>query len=1034
MKKRLLLTMMLLASLVVGAAVKANAANTPKAIWCAGNTTLYFLCDDVDYNVGDAYGTQTITNVWNGLYDLKYHNYRNTVKDDCTTVIIDEAFQNAGLDLCNDMFWSFRVLESVTGLRYMITESTTYMSSMFSGCSKLTTIDFTGVNTSNVTTMSSMFLDCSSLTALDLSSFNTSKVTSMSSMFNGCSLLTTLDLSTFNTSGVLYMGEMFRKCSALREIDLRCFNVSKVTNMNYMFTDDKELVTIFSNNDWNHADPAIASECMFDNCPKLVGAVAYNSSNKTVNYANPTTGYFTYRYPVALTFPDGSNTATVGTAFTGPTLTITSTDPVHPNPMLTVTYSSSDESVATVDASTGIVTPLISGTITITATFEGTIHYEPQSASYELTVSPKTLGRRTALCGVILTSDHINVPGKLETDLGANLVSGSVALTANEDYSVLTLTLTDAKLSTKAANFIYNQWKMNIILVGDNEVSSTKSSAIYNHIGPMTVSGTGKLTISGSYGIYNNGSMIQNGGTLNVTGRQSGLYGSSDNFKYTINDGVLIVTGGSEASICCKQATGQLILGTGVTITQPYGAQWENQAVCDADGNPIKTQVTIAKGAAACGLAYSKASETVAYGSTTALPTLTNPHSLPVTYSSSNTAVATVAADGKVTLVSLGTATITALFDGSAAYQSGIASYELKVIANTVSTPTITLSETSYTYDGTAKTPAVVSVKDGETVIPATEYTVGYSNNTNAGTATVTITDVEGGNYIVSGSTTFSIAPKTVSSPTITLSETRYTFDGTAKTPTVVSVKDGEAVIAATEYTVGYSNNTNVGTATVTIADVEGGNYIVSGSTTFSIAAADGSLTPPHGKSGLTYTGVAQDLITAGSSTTGTVQYSLDGTNYSTTIPQGTDAKEYTIYYKVVAKSGYEDVDPQSFKVSIAKKEVTVTAKDATKVKGSDDPELTYDVVGLVGSDKLTGALSRQAGEDIGVYAITQGTLKASDNYTLTFVGAKLTIYLKGDANGDNKVNVADIVEMVKAGKPQTDIDEVVKIIMGSNE
>ena len=157
----------------------------------------------------------------------------------------------------------------------------------------------------------------------------------------------------------------------------------------------------------------------------------------------------------------------------------------------------------------------------------------------------------------------------------------------------------------------------------------------------------------------------------------------------------------------------------------------------------------------------------------------------------------------------------------------------LAVTTKTVSSPTITLSETSYVYDGTAKQPTV-TVKDGETVIPETEYTVGYSDNTAAGTATVTITDKEGGNYSVSGSATFVITAKTVSTPSVTLSETSFVYDGSEKQPTV-TVKDGETVIPETEYTVGYSDNTAVGTATVTITDKEGGNYSVSGSATFVI-------------------------------------------------------------------------------------------------------------------------------------------------------------------------------------------------------
>ena len=210
-----------------------------------------------------------------------------------------------------------------------------------------------------------------------------------------------------------------------------------------------------------------------------------------------------------------------------------------------------------------------------------------------------------------------------------------------------------------------------------------------------------------------------------------------------------------------------------------------------------------------------------------------------------------------------------------------------------------------YSLDGTNYGTAIPQGTD------AKEYTVYYKVVAN-----------EGYNDIAPTSFKVTIASKTVSSPTITLSETSYIYDGNAKEPTV-TVKDGETTIPASEYTVSYSNNTNVGTATVTIADKEGGNYNVSGSTTFTISSADGSMTPPKAKNGLVYSGAAQDLITAGSSTTGTMQYSLDGTNYSTEIPQGTDAKEYTVYYKVVASAGYNDVAPASFKVTLAAKTVS---------------------------------------------------------------------------------------------------------------
>ena len=77
--------------------------------------------------------------------------------------------------------------------------------------------------------------------------------------------------------------------------------------------------------------------------------------------------------------------------------------------------------------------------------------------------------------------------------------------------------------------------------------------------------------------------------------------------------------------------------------------------------------------------------------------------------------------------------------------------------------------------------------------------------------------------------------------------------------------------------------------------------------------------------------------------------------------------------------------------LSITARPVTVTADAKTKVYGDDDPTLTYTGV-LHGTDTFTGSLARAAGENVGDYAINQGTLTAGSNYTLTFVGANLTI------------------------------------------
>ena len=83
---------------------------------------------------------------------------------------------------------------------------------------------------------------------------------------------------------------------------------------------------------------------------------------------------------------------------------------------------------------------------------------------------------------------------------------------------------------------------------------------------------------------------------------------------------------------------------------------------------------------------------------------------------------------------------------------------------------------------------------------------------------------------------------------------------------------------------------------------------------------------------------------------------------------------------------------------TIAKAPLTVTADAKIKSYGDENPTLTYTAEGLLGGDTLTGALtgalSREEGENVGSYAITLGTLSA-DNYTISFVGADFTIQVK---------------------------------------
>jgi len=114
------------------------------------------------------------------------------------------------------------------------------MSSMFSSCESLESIDVSGFDTSKVTKMSYMFYSCSGLSSLDISGFDTSNATNMNNMFRNCSSLTSLDVSGFDTSKVTNISRMFSGCTVLPYVDLSGFSTSKVTKADYyadVFTD-----------------------------------------------------------------------------------------------------------------------------------------------------------------------------------------------------------------------------------------------------------------------------------------------------------------------------------------------------------------------------------------------------------------------------------------------------------------------------------------------------------------------------------------------------------------------------------------------------------------------------------------------------------------------------------------------------------------------------------------------------------------------------------------------------------------------------
>ena len=182
-------------------------------------------------------------------------------------IVFDKSFSTYTPTSLRRFFYYLTKLETITGLEYLNTANVTDMSYMFSGCSKLTSLDVTKFNTAKVTKMNEMFYNCSKLTSLDVTKFNTANVTDMSYMFSDCSKLTSLDVTHFNTANVTNMTHMFYSCSSLTSLDVTHFNTANVMDMHGMFYSCSSLASL----DVTHFNTAKVTDMsfMFSSCSSL---------------------------------------------------------------------------------------------------------------------------------------------------------------------------------------------------------------------------------------------------------------------------------------------------------------------------------------------------------------------------------------------------------------------------------------------------------------------------------------------------------------------------------------------------------------------------------------------------------------------------------------------------------------------------------------------------------------------------------------------------------------------------------------------
>ena len=172
--------------------------------------------------------TGTLTEL-SAAEDAPWHDYRNKI----SSIVVENGVKTG--ENAAYIFSGCTNLTSVD-LSGLDTSAATNFNYMFQGCSTLKSIDLSGLDTSNVQRMNYLLSGCSNLTDANLKGLVTSGTINMAYMFNGCSALKNLDISDWNTENVTSMSYMFQNCAELADLDVSGWNTGSVTSMNYMFS------------------------------------------------------------------------------------------------------------------------------------------------------------------------------------------------------------------------------------------------------------------------------------------------------------------------------------------------------------------------------------------------------------------------------------------------------------------------------------------------------------------------------------------------------------------------------------------------------------------------------------------------------------------------------------------------------------------------------------------------------------------------------------------------------------------------------
>ncbi len=375
-----------------------------------------------------------------------------------------------------------------------------------------------------------------------------------------------------------------------------------------------------------------------------------------------------------------------------------------------------------------------------------------------------------------------------------------------------------------------------------------------------------------------------------------------------------------------------------------------------------------------------------------------------IRFTSDNENVATVSADGTVTIKNAGTAKITVSMDESQNFLAVSKEVTVTVAPKEI---TVTPDNASKVYGESDKeftyTPSGLVGED-----TLSDITLSRAEGDNVGTYEITAAQKKDANpnYSVKfNKGTFTINPKEI---TVTITPNGGTYEGNIIS--AAAVLNGLVGEDKPEIILTYAGKANDGTeVNGTKTPVLAGTYTVTASITDSNynLKAEGTTaefvvtkaTPGLSVAAVSDKSYGEGAFKLGVSNKGDGLKSYVSSNEKvvTVDEKGTvtivGAGTATLTVSLAESANYT-ADRKAVTVTVAPKEITVTADNQKKIAGEADPVLTYTADGLVGEDTLSGiTVKRKAGEKVGTYTVTVSQESGSNpNYRITFKKGTFTI------------------------------------------